>query len=97
MKRFFTLLALLGFVFSVKAQIAPNKYWIQFTDKNDSPYSINEPEEFLSERALQRRSDYNIDIDDYDIPVNPAYIQAVAEKGATIINPSKWLNGVTVE
>ena len=97
MKRFFTLLLLLGFVFSLKAQIAPNKYWIQFTDKNDSPYSIDEPEEFLSERALQRRLDYNIAIDNYDIPVNPAYIQAVAEKGATILNPSKWLNGVTVE
>lgn len=97
MKKLFTLLTLLGFVFSVKAQIAPNKYWIQFTDKNDTPYSISNPEEFLSERAIQRRLDYNIAIDQYDIPVNQSYIQAVAEKGATILNPSKWLNGVTIE
>lgn len=97
MKRLFTLLVLLGFCFSLKAQVAPDKYWVQFTDKNNTPYSINKPEEFLSERAIQRRQDYGIAIDQYDIPVNPSYLQAVAQTGATILHPSKWLNGVTVE
>lgn len=97
MKRLFTLLVLLGFLFSVKAQVAPDKYWVQFTDKNNTPYSINKPEEYLGARAIQRRQDYGIAIDQYDIPVNPSYIQAVAQTGATILNPSKWLNGVTVE
>ena len=97
MKRLFTLLVLLGFCFSIKAQVAPDKYWVQFTDKNNTPYSINKPEEFLGERAIQRRQDYGIAIDQYDIPVNPSYLQAVAQTGATILHPSKWLNGVTVE
>ena len=97
MKRLFTLLVLLGFCFSIKAQVAPDKYWVQFTDKNNTPYSINKPEEFLSERSIQRRQDYGISIDQYDIPVNPYYLQAVAQTGATILHPSKWLNGVTVE
>lgn len=97
MKRLFTLLVLLGFCFSIKAQVAPDKYWVQFTDKNNTPYSINKPEEFLSERSIQRRQDYGISIDQYDIPVNPSYLQAVAQTGATILHPSKWLNGVTVE
>lgn len=97
MKRLFTLLVLLGFCFSIKAQVAPDKYWVQFTDKNNTPYSINKPEEFLSERSIQRRHDYGISIDQYDIPVNPYYLQAVAQTGATILHPSKWLNGVTVE
>lgn len=97
MKRLFALLVLLGFFFSIKAQVAPDKYWVQFTDKNNTPYSINKPEEFLSDRAIQRRQDYGIAIDQYDIPVNTSYLQAVAQTGATILNPSKWLNGVTVE
>lgn len=88
---------MLGIAYSLKAQIAPDKYWVQFTDKNNSPYSIDNPDEYLSERAIQRRLDYNIAIDSYDIPVNPSYIQAVADKGAVILNPSKWLNGVSVE
>ena len=78
------------------AQIAPNFYWIQFSDKNDSPYSIDNPEAYLSPRALQRRANQGIAIDEYDIPVNPQYLQAVADCGAELINPSKWLNGVTV-
>ena len=97
MKRLFTLLVLLGLFFSIKAQVAPDKYWVQFTDKNNTPYFINKPEEFLSDRAIQRRQDYGIAIDQYDIPVNTSYLQAVAQTGATILNPSKWLNGVTVE
>lgn len=97
MKRLFALLVLLGFCFSLKAQVAPDKYWVQFTDKNNTPYSINKPQEFLSERAIQRRQDYGIAIDQYDIPVNPSYLQAVAQTGAIILHPSKWLNGVTVE
>ena len=97
MKRLFTLLMLLCFAASVNAQIAPDKYWVQFKDKEGSPYSINNPEEFLSERAIQRRSDYNIAIDEYDIPVNPSYLKTISDIGATILHPSKWLNGVSIQ
>ena len=78
------------------AQIATNIYWVQFKDKDNSPYSINNPETYLSARALQRRTNLGIAIDEYDIPVNPQYLQAVADCGAQLLNPSKWLNGVTV-
>lgn len=97
MKRFFTLFSFVFFCLSINAQIAPGKYWVQFTDKNNTPYFINKPEDFLSERAIQRRQDYGIAIDEYDLPVNPSYLKAVAATGATLLHPSKWLNGVTVE
>lgn len=83
--------------FALQAQMAPYKYWIQFTDKDNSPYSIDNPGIFLSERALERRERQGIAIEENDIPVNPIYLQAVAEAGATILNPSKWLNGVTIK
>ena len=79
-----------------QAQVASNIYWVQFTDKNNSPYSIDNPESYLSPRALQRRANLGIAIDPYDIPVNPQYLQAVADCGAELLNPSKWLNGVSV-
>ena len=97
MKRVFTLLLLLCVIMPAMAQIAHNKYWVQFTDKNGSPYSIDNPGEYLSERALERRQAYGISIDEYDIPVNPSYLEAVAATGATLLNPSKWLNGVKFE
>jgi serine protease AprX len=78
------------------SQVAPDKYFVKFTDKNNSPYSIQNPSEFLSQRAIDRRLNQGIAIDWYDLPVNPSYLQGVAETGATILNPTKWLNGVTI-
>lgn len=77
-------------------QIYPDKYFVAFTDKNDSPYSFQNPEAYLSERAIERRERYNIPVDIHDLPVNPQYIEAVANIGVEIINPTKWLNGVTI-
>lgn len=90
------LLLLLAVAAFAQAQIATDIYWVQFTDKANSPYSIDNPEAFLSQRALQRRANQGIGIDEYDLPVNPQYLQAVASCGAELINPSKWLNGVSV-
>jgi serine protease AprX len=97
MKKLTLLAAALFILTNISAQIAPDKYYIQFTDKNDSPYSIDHPEEYLSQRAIDRRNDYSIAIDDKDIPVNPQYIQGAQDAGASILNPTKWLNGVTIE
>ena len=96
MKRLSLLLLLFMASLFAEAQIATNIYWVQFTDKNDSPYSIDNPEAYLSPRALQRRANLGITVDEYDIPVNPQYLQAVADCGAQLLNPSKWLNGVSV-
>ncbi|RTL59425.1 MAG: T9SS type A sorting domain-containing protein [Sphingobacteriales bacterium] len=75
-----------------------SKYIIRFKDKNNSPYSLNNPSQYLSARAIQRRTNYNIAIDSTDLPVNPAYIQAVLNTGAvTLINRSKWLNAITIQ
>ena len=91
----FLLLFVVASLFA-QAQIATDIYWVQFKDKANSPYSIDNPEAYLSDRALQRRANLGIAIDEYDLPVNPQYLQAVANCGAEILNPSKWLNGVTV-
>ena len=96
MKKLSLLLIMLVAAMIMQAQIATNIYWVKFTDKANSPYSIDNPEEFLSARALERRARLGIEIDEYDIPVNPQYLQAVEACGAQLLNPSKWLNGVSV-
>ena len=96
MKKLTFLLVFLAITMFAQAQIATNIYWVQFTDKENSPYSIDNPEAYLSPRALQRRANQGVGIDEYDIPVNPQYLQAVADCGAQLLNPSKWLNGVSV-
>jgi len=96
MKKLSLLLIMLVAAVVMQAQIATNIYWVKFTDKANSPYSIDNPGEFLSQRALERRARLGIEIDEYDIPVNPQYLQAVEACGAQLLNPSKWLNGVSV-
>ena len=83
-------------VFS-QIDIDSTKYYVQFTDKNNSPYSINEPEAFLTQRAIDRRDKQGISIVENDLPVNPQYLLGVKNKGVTLLNPTKWLNGVTIE
>ncbi len=96
MKKFSLFFLLTLFSISLFSQIAPNKYYIQFTDKNHSPYSVNRPDEFLTARALARRVKFHIPIRENDLPVNPQYIKAVANTGVKILNTSRWLNGITV-
>ena len=80
----------------VFAQLAPDKYWVKFTDKTNTPYSIDNPEEFLSQKAIDRRDAHGIPIVENDLPVDPAYIAFVVNTGATLLNVSKWFNSVTV-
>jgi hypothetical protein len=78
------------------AQLAPDVYWIQFTDKNNTPYRIDEPESYLSERSIERRIRYNIEIDSLDLPVNSWFLDSIKLKGASIIHVSKWMNAAAI-
>jgi len=71
-------------------------YWVSFIDKAGTPYSLLFPEDFLSQRALERRERQNIAIDSIDLPVNPQYIKQVLDLDAELVHSSKWLNGITV-
>ncbi|GIV38300.1 MAG: serine protease [Thermonema sp.] len=73
-----------------------NYYFIPFTDKSNTPYSVTQPEAFLSERAINRRKKLGIPITERDLPVSPAYIEQVAGTGAQVRYASKWFNGVVV-
>ncbi len=95
MRLFYGVIFLL-FANILSAQLAPDTYWIQFTDKNNSIYSLDNPELFLSPRSIERRERYNIALDSADLPINPWYIDSVIAKGAHLIQTSKWLNGIAI-
>ncbi len=92
-------LCILGFVARTSAQtpaVSPTRYWIQFTDKKNSPYSVTSPGAFLTPRSIQRRLNHNIPVVATDIPINANYIDSLVAKGAHIHCRSKWFNGVVV-
>ena len=73
-----------------------NKYWVEFTDKNNSPFCTCRPAEFLSARALERRARAGIPVVENDLPVNSEYVNALKIKGVKLHTTSRWLNAATV-
>ena len=90
--------SIITLLFATTFAQSPAKYWVAFTDKKGTPYSIDKPEAFLSPRALELRKAHGIAIDERDLPVNPDYVRQVLalDTAARCFTTSKWLNGMTV-
>lgn len=71
-------------------------YFIKFTDKNNTPYSLSNPEVYLSKRAIDRRNKQDITINENDLPVTPAYVDSLKKLGIIVKHTTKWLNGAIV-
>lgn len=84
------------FVFLNLGTWGQNYFWVSFTDKNNSEYLLSNPQDYLSDRAIQRRLSQNIAIDSLDLPVNSNYIDSVLTLDVSLVHSSKWLNGITV-
>ncbi|MGF7218920.1 subtilisin family serine protease [Spirosoma lacussanchae] len=89
-----TLLVLVSF--SVSGQ-TNRKYLVLLRDKANSPYSLDRPGQFLSQRAIQRRQKQNIAVLERDLPVTPAYVTQIQQTGARVWYTSRWFNAVLVE
>jgi subtilisin family serine protease len=91
---------LIGFVLislGLSAQeIADGVYWVYFTDKDGTGYSIAQPGEFLSERSVNRRALQDLAIDHHDRPVNQDYVQEIRDMGIEVTYISRWLNGIAM-
>ncbi|MGE5393261.1 MAG: S8 family serine peptidase [Candidatus Saccharibacteria bacterium] len=94
------LLLLLVIVMSsylLSAQVAvKDTYWVKLKDKKGTPYAINHPEAFLSQRSIDRRHRQQIAVNETDLPVSPVYLDSLKKLGLEIVHSSKWLNGTTV-
>lgn len=96
MKKIFLATVILLCIKNVQAQFT--RYTIQLKNKLDNPYHISNPANFLSQKAIERRIKYNINIDSTDLPITPKYIDSIKLAGNVIIlNKSKWLNQVTIK
>jgi serine protease AprX len=81
---------------SLVCQTYPGKYLLWFRDKAHNSFSLNQPQKFLSQRALDRRYRNSIALDSRDIPVSNYYLDSLRKMGIAILNTSKWFNNCTV-
>ena len=76
------------FCFHSQAQFT--RYIVTLKNKGASPYSFSNPQAYLSQRALDRRSKQNIGIDSTDLPVTPSYVNQIQNvPNVIILNISK--------
>jgi hypothetical protein len=94
----FFVMTLLCFTAQLYAQTSEHKYWVRLSDKNNSPYSIDAPQEFLSDRAIYRRIiTGSLEFTIQDLPINPWYVSQVAAiPGVQILNRSRWFNALSI-
>ena len=92
----------LGLVLAARPEAAAQgtvrRHLVYLRDKAGTPFSVGQPQAFLSARALARRTRQRIAVLPRDLPVNPAYVAQVrAVAGRPDVRyTSKWFNAVVV-
>lgn len=71
--------------------------WIFFLDKENVAESIADPISILTQKAIDRKANHDVVIDERDVPVNESYITQVKNSsGISVWAKSKWFNAVHV-
>lgn len=71
--------------------------WIYLTDKPDVAVALANPITILTQKAIDRKQNHNIVIDERDVPVDETYISDLkTQTGITVLAKSKWFNAVHV-
>lgn len=95
-KRLLILSTLVLLAAGASAQQDTLKYRISLRDKAATAYSLERPEQFLSQKAIERRRKQNLAIDSTDLPVCRKYVDEIRRQGVNVIVTGKWENFVTV-
>jgi len=71
-----------------------NKYWVFFTDKQDSQF---DPFTYFDTKSIERYSKMNISVyDSTNFPVNEKYISQISNIVIEVTNSTRWFNAVAV-
>jgi serine protease AprX len=93
-------LLILFFMFLPTLQLLAqvNSYFVYFSDKEGSPFSVDAPENYLTQQALDRRNNQGIAITEADLPVSPTYVEALNSTGSVNVRyTSRWFNGALIQ
>lgn len=92
-----TLGCMLAFAIGQVSAERTYKYRVSLKDKEGTAYSVDNPQAFLSERALERRNRQQLPVDETDLPVSQVYVKELIGTGARLVTTSKWNNTVVLE
>ncbi|OOG72371.1 S8 family serine peptidase [Algoriphagus sp. A40] len=79
--------------FTVQAQ---DRYAVYFKYKPQSALTLSKPQEFLTQKAIDRRTREGIQADSLDLPVSAKYLEQVAPISKYVLYSSKWMNAAVL-
>ncbi|MEQ6118427.1 S8 family serine peptidase [Reichenbachiella sp. MALMAid0571] len=85
------------FLIAANVQAQVNRYVVYFPDKEDTNYRIDQPLEFLSQKAIDRRVKVGFEITEQDFPVNRNYIDSLVKYNANPYYTSRWFNAAIIQ
>ncbi len=94
-----TFLSAFLFLSSIATLTAQDKkrYFVYLKDKQGIAYTLDKPEKFLTQRAIDRRKRQGIAFAQKDLPVNMTYVESIKAQGGRVWYASRWFNAVLVE
>lgn len=75
---------------------AQDRYAVFFKYKPQEEYTLSQPGQYLTPKALARRSREGVLPDSLDLPVSQKYIDEIADYVQEVLYPSKWLNALVL-
>lgn len=94
----FVLLGIVCVFIGSEAGAQFTRYIVRLKDKGNASFTLANPGAYLSQRAIDRRTKYNIPLDSTDLPVTPTYITQIRNvANVTVLNVSKWLNAISIQ
>jgi len=100
MRYFYTALIFIFSLVSFGQAASPSlqyKFRVYLSDKGVTGYSLQQPGQYLSGRAIERRKRQQVKIDASDLPISRDYFTLLEEAGAQGVSHSNWLKTVTVQ
>lgn len=71
-------------------------YRVSLVNKAGTPFTLDNPREYLSPKAIERRRRQHIEVDSTDLPLSPDYVRRIVREGAEPLGCSKWCNTLVV-
>jgi serine protease AprX len=80
------------------AQGTVQRHLVYFRDKAGTPYTVAQPQAFLSARSIARRTKQGIAVLPRDLPVNPAYVAQIRQVTGNpqVVYTSRWFNAALI-
>ena len=73
-----------------------NYYLVYFSDKDNTPFSLDNPTAFLTQESVERREKQAYPLTALDLPVDPVYVDSLRLRTVEVKNTSRWFNAALI-